>query len=160
VRRARRAARSYVGGAQEERGDAMVIWCLLLAVMLLPLGGISVDLWHGIEVQRQLQSAAEDAAVAGASGIDVGEYRDSGCLALDPSVALALAEANIASQTGLGTLAGKDIVLSPDRRHISVLLKEEVRLTLLSWAEGGRPLVVVATASSGPEGSVSGSGCA
>ena len=160
MRRARRAARSYVASAGEERGDAMVIWCLLLAVMLLPLGGISVDLWHGIEVQRQLQSAAEDAAVAGASGIDVGEYRDSGCLALDPSVALALAEANIASQTGLGTLAGKDIVLSPDRRHISVLLKEEVRLTLLSWAEGGRPLVVVATASSGPEGSVSGSGCA
>ena len=31
----------------EERGDAMVFWCLLLALMLLPLGGLSVDLWNG-----------------------------------------------------------------------------------------------------------------
>ena len=45
-------------------GDAIVVWCLLLALMLLPLGGLSIDLWHGIAVQRQLQSAAEDAALA------------------------------------------------------------------------------------------------
>ena len=30
---------------RDERGDAMVIWCLGLAILLLPLGGISVDLW-------------------------------------------------------------------------------------------------------------------
>jgi Flp pilus assembly protein TadG len=149
-----------VASPRDERGDAMVIWCLLLALMLLPLGGVSIDLWHGIEVQRQLQSAAEDAALAGASGIDVGEYRQSGCLALDPLVALPLARANVASQAGLGPLEVTDIVVSSDRRQISVLLKEDVRLTLLSWVEGGRPLVVAATASSGPEGSLSGSGCA
>ena len=146
--------------ARGQRGDAMVVWCLLLALMLLPLGGVSIDLWHGIEVQRQLQSAAEDAAIAGASGIDVGQYRQSGCITLDPLVALPLAQANLASQSGLGPLATTDIVVSPDRRQISVLLKEEVHLTLLSWAEGGKPLVVAATASSGPEGSVSGRGCA
>jgi hypothetical protein len=27
----------------DERGDAMVLWCLLLALMLLPLGGLSID---------------------------------------------------------------------------------------------------------------------
>jgi Flp pilus assembly protein TadG len=138
----------------------MVTWSLLLAVMLLPLGGVSVDLWHGIEVQRQLQSAAEDAALAGASGIDVGTYRESGCIALDPTLAVPLAEGNIASQPGLGALAGTDIVVSPDQRQISVLLKEDLHLTLLAWFEGPKPLVVVATASSGPEGSVSGRGCA
>ena len=66
----------------------MIVWCLLIAVMLLPLGGLSVDLWHGIEVQRHLQSAAEDAAVAGASGIDVVEYRQTGCIVLDPVLAV------------------------------------------------------------------------
>jgi Flp pilus assembly protein TadG len=137
----------------------MVVWCLLIAVMLLPLGGISVDLWHGIEVQRQLQSAAEDAAAAGASGIDVAEYRQDGCIVLDPSAAVPLAQASIATQTGLGPLAGTDIVVSPDRRQISVALQQDVHLTLLSWVEGSRPLVVAAAASSGPEGSVSGNGC-
>ena len=129
----------------------MIVWCLLIAVMLLPLGGLSVDLWHGIEVQRHLQSAAEDAAVV--------EYRQTGCIVLDPVLAVPLAEANIASQA-LGPIAGADIVVSPDRREVSVELREDVRLTLLSWVEGRRPLVVVATATSGPEGTVSGSGCA
>ena len=152
--------RPRVVRARDERGDAVVVWCLLIAMMLLPLGGVSIDLWHGIAVQRELQSAAEDAAVAGASGIDIGEYRQSGCITLDPLQALPLAEANIAAQTGLGPLAGTDIVVSYDRRTISVRLQEDVRLTLLSWVEGSKPLVVVATASSGPEGSVSGSGCA
>jgi len=75
-------------------------------------------------------------------------------------VAVPLAEANIASQAGLGPLAGTDIVITYDRRQISVTLEQDVHLTLLSWVEGSKPLVVVATASSGPEGSVSGSGCA
>jgi Flp pilus assembly protein TadG len=137
----------------------MVVWCLLIAVMLLPLGGISVDLWHGIEIQRQLQSAAEDAALAGASGIDVAVYRRSGCIVLDPTAAVPLAEANIAEQAGLGPLAATSIVVSADGRRISVELRKDMKLTLLSWAEGSRPLVVVATAQSGPEGSVSGDGC-
>lgn len=154
-----RRARRWGAAAHDERGDAMVVWCLLIAVMLLPLGGLSVDLWHGIEVQRQLQSAAEDAAVAGASGIDVVEYRQTGCIVLDPVLAIPLAQANIASQ-GLGPVASADIVVSPDRLEMSVELSEDVHLTLLSWVAGPRPLVVVATATSGPEGSVSGSGCA
>jgi Flp pilus assembly protein TadG len=144
---------------RDERGDAMLVWCLLLAVMLLPLGGLSIDLWHGIAVQRALQSAAEDAATAGASGINVQRYRETGCLVLDPADAVPLAQANLAAQSDLGPLAAVNIVVSPDGREISVVLEEDVRLTLLSLVEGDRPLVVTATASSAPEGSVNGSGC-
>jgi Flp pilus assembly protein TadG len=147
------------GGPREERGDAMVVWCLLLAVMLLPLGGLSVDLWHGIAVQRQLQSAAEDAATAGASGIDVREYRDTGCIGLDPDNAIALARSNLESQTTLGPLARAFFQVSANGEEITVSLREDVRLTLLSWVEGNKPLVVAATAASGPRGSVSGAGC-
>jgi hypothetical protein len=147
------------GAGDDERGDAIVLWCLFLALLLLPLGGLSIDLWHGIGVQRQLQAAAQDAAVAGASGIDVQLYRTQGCIVLDPYVAVPLAQANLASQAGLGPLAGEEIVLSPDGEDISVTLREEVHLTLLSLVEGDKPFVVAATASSGPRGSVSGSGC-
>ena len=116
----------------------MIVWCLLLALMLLPLGGLSIDLWHGIAVQRSLQSAAEDAATAGSSGIDVQQYRATGCLALDPSAAVPLAEANLASQGHLGPLATVDISVSPDDRQISVRLQEDVHLTLLVAGRGGQ----------------------
>jgi Flp pilus assembly protein TadG len=148
-----------VGSERDERGDAMVLWCLLLAVLLLPLGGLSVDLWHGIAVQRQLQSAAEDAALAGASGIDTDVYRRTGCIILDPASASALAAAALSSQAGLGQLSSVDIAVSADRESISVELKQDVSLTLLSWVEGGKHLVVAASASSGPDGSAPEAGC-
>lgn len=143
----------------DERGDAIIVWCLLLALLLLPLGGLSIDLWHGIAVQRSLQSAAEDAATAGSSGIDVQKYRATGCLALDPATAVALAQDNLALQQHLGPLAAVAISVSPTGQQISVRLREDVHLTLLSLVEGNKPLVVTATASSAPEGSVRESGC-
>jgi Flp pilus assembly protein TadG len=138
----------------------MIVWCLLLALLLLPLGGLSIDLWRGIAVQRSLQSAAEDAAAAGSSGIDVQQYRATGCLLLDPTAAASLAQTNLASQSDLGSLAAVDIYVSPSGRQISVRLQEDVHLTLLSLVEGDRPLIVTATASSAPEGSVAGNRCA
>jgi Flp pilus assembly protein TadG len=149
VRRARRA----------DQGDAMIVWCLLLALLLLPLGGLTIDLWRGIAVQRSLQSAAEDAATAGSSGIDVLQYRTTGCLLLDPAAAVPLAQANLASQSDLGPLAAVNIFVNPNGQQISVRLQENVHLTLLSLVEGDRPLVVTATASSSPEGSVAGNRC-
>jgi Flp pilus assembly protein TadG len=144
---------------RDERGDAMIVWCLLLAFLLLPLGGLSVDLWHGISVQRSLQSAAEDAAAAGSSGIDVEQYRATGCLTLDPTAAVPLAQQNLTSQGHLGSLAAVDISVSPNDQQISVRLEEDVHLTLLALVEGAKPLVVTATASSAPEGSVIGTRC-
>ncbi len=146
-------------GDGRDRGDAMVVWCLLLAVLLLPLVGLSIDLWHGIAVQRQLQSAAEDAATAGASGINIAVYRRSGCILLDPAVAVPLAQANLASQAGLGDLASVDVQVAPAGNEITVVLRKDVHLTLLKLVEGDRPLVVAAEASSQPIGSVSGNGC-
>lgn len=143
----------------DERGDAMIVWCLLIALMLLPLGGLSIDLWRGISAQRSLESAAEDAATAGSSGIDVQQYRATGCLVLDPSSAVPMAEANLASQRNLGPLATVNVYVSPDDRQISVRLQEDVHLTLLSLVEGNRPLVVTAMASSSAEGSVIGNRC-
>jgi Flp pilus assembly protein TadG len=144
--------RKYAKWRDGERGDAMVVWCLLVALLLLPLAGLSVDLWHGIEVQRQLQSAADDAASAGASGIDVALYRKDGCVSLDPAAAVTLAQSNLQSQAGLGPLSQVSIDVTPGGKEITVELTEQVHLTLLSLMEQG-PLVVRAVASSEPLGS-------
>lgn len=142
-----------------EKGEAMIMWCLLVAVLLLAIGGLSVDFWRAIAVQRQLQSAAEDAALAGASGIDVPAYRESGCLRLAPALAVELAEENLAGQNGAKGTSTTDIWVGPGDHSVHVLLKESVHLTLLSLVEGDRPLIVAATASSRPVGSLSGEGC-
>jgi len=120
--------------------------------LLLPLGGLSVDLWHGISVQRQLQSAAEDAAAAGASGINIALYRETGCIVLDAPIAVSLARANLASQSGLSSLSQVGIAVAPDGGEITVELTEDVHLSLLSLVERS-PLVVRAVASSQPRGS-------
>jgi len=139
---------------RDERGDAIVVWCLLLAVMLLPLGGLSTDLWHGIAVQRQLEAAAEDAAAAGASGIDTAVYRSTGCILLDPARAVALAQQNLFAQAGLGPLSSTSVTVSPDGTAVTVSLSEDVHLTLLGWVEGNRGMVVAATATSQARGSL------
>ena len=143
----------------DEAGNATVFWCLLVALMLLPLGGLSTDLWRGIAVQRQLQAAAEDAAAAGASGIDVAAYRQTGCLVLDPSLAVALAESNLRSQIGLVPLAGESVQLGPGATDISVYLTKDIPFTLLRWVEGDRPFVIRASATSAPRGSAPKAGC-
>jgi len=145
-------------GERRESGEAMVVWCLLLALTLLPLAGLSIDLWHGIAVQRQLQAAAEDAALAGASGVDVATYRSTGCILLDPSSSVALAQENLAQQD-LGPSLSARFSLSTDGDQLFVQLREPVQLSLLSLVLGSRPLIVSAVAQSGPRGSLSGRGC-
>lgn len=135
----------------DERGDAMVIWCLGLAVLLLPLGGISLDLWHAISAERALQSAASAAADAGASGIDIPTYRASGNVILEPTVAVNLAGTNLAEQPNPPVLsAPPDITVAANDGAITVVLHENVHLTLLGLVEGNRPIHITATASAAP----------
>ena len=136
---------------RDQRGEAMVIWCLGLAVLLLPLGGISIELWHSISDERALQTAAADAAQAGASGINTAVYHATGQVVLNPSQATTLAEENLAQQSGLPALAGPPtITISPDGQHITVRIDSYVHLTLLSLVEGDKLIHIVASSSAAP----------
>jgi Flp pilus assembly protein TadG len=129
----------------------MVIWCLGLAILLLPLGGISIDLWHAVSDERALQTAANDGAQAGSSGINVAAYRATGEVVLDPTLAVNLAEQNLAQQSGLPTLAAPPtITISPDDERITVQLTANVHLTLLGLVVGNHPIHIVATGSTAP----------
>lgn len=140
--------------ARDDRGEAMVIWCLGLAILLLPLGGLSVDLWHSISAERALQAAASAAATAGASGLDTAAYRDSSVVKLDPATAENLALASLGSQVGLAPLSGPPaIVVGPSDETITVQLHETVQLTLLRLLLGGRAIHLTATAVASPRAS-------
>jgi Flp pilus assembly protein TadG len=59
----------------DERGW-MTLWFLGLCVMLLFVGGLSLDLWHAFSERRSLAAAADAGARAGASMIDEQACRD------------------------------------------------------------------------------------
>ena len=121
------------------------MWCIGLAVLLLPLGGISVDLWHGISVERTLQDAARAAAEAGASGIDESQYRQSGAVVLDSAQVDGLVAANLQRQANLPEGA-RVTELNVDGAEVTVQLRESVPLTLLRILVPGRDLQLTATA--------------
>jgi Flp pilus assembly protein TadG len=72
--------------------------CLGLAAFFLLVGFAVIDYWSTLSVDRNLQAIAQDAANAGASGVDVNAYRDSGVVQLDPAIATSLAIADLRSQ--------------------------------------------------------------
>ena len=136
--------------AREEEGF-VTVWVLGLAMVLLFVGGLSLDLWRAFSERRSLAAAADAAAIAGASGIDEAAFRREGAVRLDPARAETLAYASLDSQTDRRALTGALAEASPER--VIVTVSGEVEFTLLRLFMGGEPLQVNVTASADPRAS-------
>ncbi len=126
----------------DERGT-ITLWMLGLGLLLLTLGGLSLDLWRLIGERRELVVMADAAAVASVNGVDESVFRQSGEVVLDGSEARALAERSLAAQP-----LGDDVILRPDWFVIEadgvtvvVTLRREVEFTLLRMA-GAEPVEI------------------
>jgi uncharacterized membrane protein len=62
---------------RSDRGS-VTIWVLGLSMLLLTFGGLALDYWRALALQRELASVADSAAIAAASGIDEEVYRATG----------------------------------------------------------------------------------
>lgn len=116
-----------------ERGAAM-LWVLGLSVMVLFLGGISLDLWRAFEVRQDLAAMADSAAAAGAANVDVGVFRDSGAVVLDLAAAEAAARASLDAQQDFFRVTVDPDISFDDLAfptQISVTLEGELNFTLL-----------------------------
>ncbi len=116
-----------------ERGAAM-LWVLGLSVIVLFLGGISLDLWRAFEVRQDLAAMADSAAAAGASQIDVEVFRGSGDVVLDTAAAEAAARTSLAGQQDASRITLDPTIGFNDPSaptEISVTLEGELRFTLL-----------------------------
>jgi Flp pilus assembly protein TadG len=126
-RRATRAAKDFdVSG----RGS-ITVWLLGLAVLVLFVGGLSLDLWRAFSARQLLANAADAAAVAGATGIDTARFRDTGRLTLDPPLAMQRAGDSLAHQGGLPLATPPGVEVTPDPPQVVVVLTGQVRLTLM-----------------------------
>lgn len=132
----------------DDRGSA-TIWMLGLCFALLAFGGLALDFWRGLALQRELAAVADSAAIAAASGIDEDHYRNTGEVVLHPDRARALAFASIEFQSvepeeGL-------VVLGPSGTSVTVEVAASLELGLLALlVDDSEPLLVRASASAVP----------
>jgi len=129
-----------------DESGTMTLWLLGVCLLLFALGGISLDLWRGFSTRRSLASAADAAARAGASALDEDEYRRTGAVQLDPTLAAARAREHVARQLDRSALRGVDVFA--DGEAVTVVVRGELAFTLLGIVdpEGDLPVEVTATA--------------
>ena len=128
-----------------ERGS-VTLWMMGLGLMILTLGGLSVDLWRLIAERRELAVMAEAAAVAAVNAIDTEEFRRSGEVVLDGDEALLLAERSLLAQPrGADVFLAPDWIVLEDEVTVVVRLRRTVEFTLLRIA-GAEPVEIGASA--------------
>jgi Flp pilus assembly protein TadG len=132
-------------------GGFVTVWILGLCVMLLFLGGMSLDLWRAFSERRAIAELADAAATAGASGIDEQIYRASGQVVLDPARAEQLARDNLAAQADTRSFTGADV--QSTTRQVTVRAHGAVHFSLLRVFTADRPFEVTVTAVAEPRAS-------
>ena len=133
----------------DERGS-VTIWMLGLCFVLLAFGGLALDFWRGLALQRELAAIADSAAIAAASGIDEEHYRSTGEVVLHPDRARALATASI----GFQSVEPEEelVVLDASGTSVTVQVAASLDLGLLALlVDDSEPLLVRASASARPE---------
>jgi Flp pilus assembly protein TadG len=126
------------------RGDDrgfLTIWMLGLCLLLLVLGGVSLDLWRVFSERQALAGVVDSASLAGAAGLNLDAAR-RGFVQLDPAAADARARASIDGQVDKGSLvrSSVQIVVGQDRSEVTVTADGQVHLTLLRLLLGDRPV--------------------
>ena len=133
---------------RSERGS-VTLWTLGLSVLLLLFGGVAVDFWRALALQRELAAIADSASVAAASGIDEDHYRTTGEVLIDAARAAEIGSSYVASQD----IALDDLVVATaaDGLSVSVLVVDRLDLGLMGvFVDQGAPLTVTAEATAIP----------
>jgi Flp pilus assembly protein TadG len=87
----------------DERGF-FTIWTLGLCVMLMAIGGISLDLWRAFAERRELAAITDSAAIAAASQLDLAAFKEDGSTKLDPVAAEQAALNYLTEQSALANI--------------------------------------------------------
>lgn len=130
-----------------ERGQ-VTLFGIAMVLLLLFVGGLSLDLWRVFSERRALHEVADAAAAAGANGLDTDAYRADGTLRLDPDVAGRLAAESVAWQTDVRSMV--DVAVSVTPEAVFVQVDGEVEMTLLRLFTFGEPFAIRVRAEAAP----------
>lgn len=129
-----------------DRGS-VTFWVLGLSMLLLLFGGLALDYWRALALQRELAAVADSAAIAAASGVDEEHYRETGEVILEPTRSRGLAETAVDWQ-GVDLV---DLVVDVEPTSVSVTVVGEVELGLLGvFVDQSEPLTVRGSAAARP----------
>jgi hypothetical protein len=132
--------------ARDERGT-ITLWVLGLCMCVLFLGGLSLDLWRGITLRRELQAIADASAIAGADGLDPQSLRDGGAT-LEPDLVQRLARENLAAQSGTARIDVADVQVAGNQ--VVVRLRGHVGTSLLGVFLGDQRFEIAVRATAEP----------
>jgi uncharacterized membrane protein len=126
---------------------SVTIWMLGLSLLLLVFGGLTLDYWRALALQRELAAVADSAAIAAASGIDEEFYRATGEVVLAPERARGLAESAVEWQR----VDVVSLAVDVDPTSVSVTVTGAVELGLLGvFVDQSEPLTVRGSAAAVP----------
>lgn len=131
---------------RSDRGS-ITVWMLGLSVLILLFGGLALDYWRALALQRQLSAVADSAAIAAASGIDEETYRANGDVLLDPDRARSLAQEAVAWQDLVVIASDVEVGAAT----VTVTLTSALDLGLLGvFVDESEPFTVRASATASP----------
>lgn len=134
---------------KDQRGSA-TIWMLGLSLLILMFGGLALDFWRALALQRELAAVADSAAVAAASGIDEEHYRSTGEVVLAPDRSRLLAFTSIENQDL--EVEAAVVEISADGLRVTVQLQSTLNLGLLGiLIDESRPLSIESSATAEPQ---------
>jgi hypothetical protein len=131
-----------------EGGFSAPIMVLLMAMMVLFIGGISIDLWRIIADHREVSGLADGAAIAGATAVDIAAYEADPTLdpILDPAAATQRVCDYMADHEGVTACPSATLTVefASDLSALTVSFQREVDLTFLRIVDvgGADPIVV------------------
>lgn len=133
---------------RSERGS-VTLWMLGLSLLLLLFGGLALDFWRALALQRELAAIADSASVAAGSGIDEEHYRTTGEVVIDADRAAGIGSSYVGSQDV--TLDQVVITTAPDGLSVSVFVVDGLELGLMGvFVDQTAPLTVTAEATAVP----------
>jgi Flp pilus assembly protein TadG len=144
--------RSRFAGAHEEKGF-FTIWTLGVCVMLLAMGGVSLDLWRGFTERRELAAITDSAAIAGASQLDLAAFKVDGTVQLDPVLAQQAAADYLQTQGAAANITfTSPPLITVTGNEINITAGTRIELTLMKIFRPGGTLNVTTHSAATPQG--------
>lgn len=129
-----------------QQGVAAPTLVLMMALVVLVLGGVSVDLWRVLAEHRRLAGAVDAAAVVAATAIDEKALRTGGVVMLDPDAAQERACVYLEDNSEV-RCPGPGVLIEIDASVVTVEARHPVELALLGRLLGsGSDAIEVAAA--------------
>ena len=114
-----------------EGGFSAAIFIVLIALMVMLVGGVAVDLWRVLAEHRQVTGLVDGASIAGATAVDSEALYAGEPARLDAALATART-CDYLSRHGVAAPCPGEVEVTVGAETVTVTLRRDVDVTLLA----------------------------